>query len=172
MSKEVNFRQPWNPASTGRSPYEPDNHTYPPQKKPAPITMADLFPQLDRLSIGWSPVLDQLRQTTLNKPSYPPYDLISVGDNQNILDVAVAGFTKSEISVTVEDSILVIKGEKNTERAGEILHKGIASRDFELRLAMAEYWEVIRASMDNGMLTVLFGKNLPEEKKPKVIDIK
>jgi molecular chaperone IbpA len=162
------FREPL----TSPNKYQHINPGQKVPKKPEPLTINDLFPQLDRLSIGWSPVLDQLRQATLSKPSYPPYDLISVGDDQNILDVAVAGFTKSEISVTVQDSVLVIKGEKNTERAGEVIHKGIAARDFELRLAMAEYWEVIRASMDNGLLTVLFSKNLPEEKKPKVIDIK
>ena len=139
---------------------------------PKPITIADLFPRLDRLSIGWSPILEQLKQVTDEKPSYPPYDLIQVGDDQNILDVAVAGFSKKEITITVQEAVLTIKGEKTTERAGEVLYKGIAARDFELKLAMAEYWDVISASINDGLLSITMGKKLPEEKKPKVIDIK
>lgn len=159
-----------------RNPWETDPHKNPEDKwqkpvPPKPVTIADLFPRLDRLSIGWSPLLDTLREVTAAKPSYPPYDLIKVDDVSNLLTVAVAGFSKSEVTVTVQDSILIIKGEKMTAVPGEIIHKGIAERDFELKLAIAEYWEVTSASLEDGLLTITFNKFLPEEKKPKVIDI-
>ena len=141
---------------------------------PAPkqITIADLFPRLDRLSIGWSPLLEQLKEVTNNKPSYPPYDIVSLEDGTNLLNVAVAGFNKKEITVTVQDSVLTIEGKKKDKQRGEVVYQGIATRDFKLELAVAEYWEVTNALLENGMLTVQFNKELPEEKRPKVIDIK
>jgi molecular chaperone IbpA len=138
------------------------------------ITIADLFPRLDRLSIGWSPLLEQLKEVTQNKPSYPPYDIVALKDanyDVNLLNVAVAGFTKKEISITLQDSVLTIKGEKEDKQRGEVLYQGIATRDFKLELAVAEYWEITNARLENGMLTIQFNKELPEEKKPKVIDI-
>ena len=77
-----------------QNPYEPnihDKYTYPKKSElqksapPKPVTIADLFPRLDRLSIGWSPILDTLREVTAAKPSYPPYDLIKVDDVSNFL---------------------------------------------------------------------------------------
>lgn len=137
-----------------------------------PVTISDLFPRLDRLSIGWSPLLETLKAVTNNKPSYPPYDIVVLEEGVNLLNVAVAGFSKKEISITIEDSVLTIEGKKKDKQKGDLLYQGIATRDFKLELAVAEYWEVTNALMDNGMLTVQFNKILPEEKKPRVIDIK
>jgi molecular chaperone IbpA len=139
---------------------------------PKIINIADVFPRLDRLSIGWSPLLEQLKEITNNKPSYPPYDIVSLKDDVNLLNVAVAGFTKKEITVTVQDSVLTIEGKKEDKQEGEVVYQGIATRDFKLELAVAEYWEITNARLEDGMLTVQFNKELPEEKKPKVIDIK
>lgn len=164
------------------SPYEPHPHVNPYPKDPdwksqkppvpKPITISDLFPRLDRLSIGWSPILDTLKEVTNAKPAYPPYDLISTDENTNLLQVAVAGFAKKELEVVVQDSVLTITGKKKDKQQGGVLYQGIASRNFELKLALAEYWIVTDASVEDGLLTVTCVKELPEEKKPKVIDIK
>jgi molecular chaperone IbpA len=142
-------------------------------KKPVPkvITINDVFPMLDRLSIGWSPLLNDLKKITATKPAYPPYDLISPEEDVNLLKVAVAGFSKDEISVEVQESVITITGKKKDKAEGEIIYQGIAARDFELKLAIAEYWNVTNAALDNGMLTVTFERELPEEKKPKTIEI-
>ena len=163
------------------NPYEPNPHDpFPPHKKPEdkwkvvppkPITIADLFPRLDRLSIGWSPLLEQLKEVTNNKPSYPPYDIVALKDDVTLLNVAVAGFTKKELTITLQDSVLTIEGKKKDKAEGEVLYQGIATRDFKLELAVADYWRVNGAIVKDGMLTVTFEKELPEEKKPKVIDI-
>jgi len=145
-----------------------------PIEKAKVITIADLFPRLDRLSIGWSPILDQLKELTQNKPSYPPYDIVSLQDGKydvNLLNVAVAGFTKDELTVTLQESVLTIEGCKSDKQRGEVLYQGIATRDFTLKLAVAEFWEITNTRLENGMLTIQFNRELPEEKKPKVIDI-
>jgi molecular chaperone IbpA len=170
------YNDPWD---KHKNPYDPWDKSKMQKHKgydiPKAITINDLFPRLDRLSIGWSPLLEQLKEVTSNKPSYPPYDIVTLKDGDadvTLLNVAVAGFGKNEVSVTVQDSVVVIEGEKEDKQQGEVVYQGIATRNFKLSLAIAEYWEVTSALLENGMLTVKFNKNLPEEKKPKVIPVK
>ena len=171
MHIEPYSNNPWDKHK--KNPYEPwEKHDKWQKPEPKVITIADLFPRLDRLSIGWSPILDQLKEITSTKPTYPPYDIVSLKDDVNLLNVAVAGFTKDEITVTIQDSVLTIEGRQTDKQRGEVLYQGIATRDFKLSLAVAEYWEVTNALLENGMLTIQFDRELPEEKKPKVIDIK
>ena len=151
-----------------------DKYPYPYPKKgqiQKAATIADLFPRLDRLSIGWSPLLDTLKEVTNAKPAYPPYDIIKTDDDTNLLQVAVAGFAKEELSVSVDDAVLIIEGKKKDKQKGEVLYQGIATRDFTLKLAVAEFWEIKEAKVEDGMLTITFIRELPEEKKPKLIDI-
>ena len=181
MNIKDNFPDPWdkhkNPWDKHKpNPYDPwdKQDKWHPPTPPKPATIADLFPRLDRLSIGWSPILDQLKEITQTKPSYPPYDIVSLQDGKydvNLLNIAVAGFTKDELTVTIQDSVLTIEGRQNDKQRGEVLYQGIATRDFKLKLAVAEFWEVANARLENGMLTIQFNRELPEEKKPKVIDI-
>ena len=172
MHIEPNPHDPWDKHKKP-NPYDPwDKHDkWQKPVPPKPATIADLFPRLDRLSIGWSSVLDQLKEITDTKPSYPPYDIVSLKDDVNLLNVAVAGFTRDEITVTVQESVLTIEGRQSDKQRGEVVYQGIATRDFKLNLAVAEFWEVTDAKLENGMLTVQFNRELPEEKKPKVIDI-
>ena len=156
-------------------PYEPwdKRDKLPKVEQPKVVTIYDLFPRLDRLSIGWSPILDQLREITSTKPSYPPYDIVQVEDDVNLLNVAVAGFAKEELSVIVQDSgtVLGIGGKKSVRQQGEVVYQGIAARDFYFELAIAEFWKVTDATVKDGMLAITFKKELPEEKKPKIIEI-
>jgi molecular chaperone IbpA len=171
-----NYKDPWDKHTTPYAPWDKTKTKKPTGYDiPKVITINDLFPRLDRLSIGWSPLLEQLKEVTSNKPSYPPYDIVTLKDGETdvtLLNVAVAGFGKNEVSVTVQDSVVVIEGEKEDKQQGEVIYQGIATRNFKLSLAIAEYWEVTSALLENGMLTVKFNKNLPEEKKPKVIPVK
>jgi molecular chaperone IbpA len=170
----INIPEPWDKRKipSPNDPWESKKKEWHKPEPPKVITINDLFPRLDRLSIGWSPILDQLKEITSNKPSYPPYDIVQLDDETNLLNVAVAGFTKKEVTVTVKDSVITVEGKQKEKQRGEIVYQGIATRDFKLSLAIAEYWEVTDATMENGMLTVQFSKILPEELKPKVIDIK
>ena len=170
MNYTNNWDKPY-PNPYERNPHSKDKweHKTIPQRV---ITISDLFPRLDRLSIGWSPLLEQLKEVTNNKPTYPPYDIVAIDDETNVLNVAVAGFSKKELSIVVQDSVLTITGEKKDKQKGNLVYQGIATRDFKLDLAIAEFWKITGAEVTDGMLSVKFEKELPEEKKPKVIDIK
>jgi len=128
----------------------------------------------DPFFIGFNRELNRLNNvhTTATRQSYPPYDLIKVDEDTYKLSVAVAGFTKDDVKVTVEDSTLIIKGEISNETEGEAIHKGIATRKFTRTFALGEYMEVTGAEMKDGMLHVDIDRIVPEEKKPKEIAIK
>lgn len=161
-------------------PHEPwDKFPNPPYKtphkgvdKPRVTTIADVFPQLDRTTIGWSPLLVTLKEIATKPTSYPPYNIVAVDDDVTVIQIAVAGFSKKEISLTLQDYVLKIEGKRSSKEKGEVVYQGIAGRNFSLELAVAEFWEIAEAKLEDGMLSVTFKKELPEEKKPKVIDIK
>lgn len=132
----------------------------------------DLFK--DPFFIGFNHTLDRLNSihNASTHQSYPPYDIVKVDDDSYRVDIAVAGFDKKDIEVSVDNGTLVIKGEVLTEETKEVLHKGIATRKFTRTFALGEYMEVILAEFKNGMLSVEVERIVPEEKKPKTIKIK
>ena len=132
----------------------------------------DLF--RDPFFIGFNRELDRLsniyREAT--HQSYPPYNLVKIDEDTYQLSLALAGFSKDEVSVSVDNGSLIVKGEKTKESSKEVLHKGIATRKFTRTFALGEYMEVDRAEMADGILNIFVERNIPEEKKPKTIKIK
>ncbi len=110
--------------------------------------------------------------TTTSNTTYPPYNVIKVNDDHLVMEFAVAGFKKDEISVTTEKNVLTIKSTKDDAEEKEYLHKGIAARKFTRLFTLPEYFEVDGASVDNGILYIDLVRNVPEDKKPKTIKIK
>lgn len=115
-----------------------------------------------RLSLFNSPFLlgfDDLEQALdrVSKSSsdgYPPYNIERIGNEVIRITLAVAGFSDDELSVTVEDTQLVIRGKQDDDAAREFLHRGIASRQFQRSFLLAEGIEILGASLDNGMLHI------------------
>jgi molecular chaperone IbpA len=130
---------------------------------------------LNRALIGFDTMFDQMERRFANSVSnnYPPHNILKTGDNEYAIQIAVTGFDKSEISVTVEDNVLIIKGESQADEYAteQYLHRGLATRDFAKEFPLAEHIEVVGAEIKNGMLTVKLTRNIPESAKPKVIDI-
>lgn len=158
-------------------PHEVDKwKSKPPLPKPA--TIADIFPSIDRWGIGILHDLENLRGISQQKPSYPPYNIKKFDGGVWRIDMAVAGFRKDELVITVEDRTLIVKSDfSETEldeelREALVIHQGIAQRNFNVKFALAEYVEVDTAEYADGILTIKLVTNIPEEKKPKVIDIK
>ena len=125
-------------------------------------------------SIGLDEVFDRLsitRQTTCE--TFPPFNIIKEG-SKTIIEVALAGYNKNDISVVIEDGVLSIEGTGHSERVGDKdshVHRGIASRRFTRQFTLGEHVEVNSATMENGMLTVELEVVLPPEKQPKHIEI-
>lgn len=131
----------------------------------------DLFN--DPFFIGFNRELSRLNNAhKVNSQSYPPYDLIKLDEDTYRLSIAVAGFTKQDIDVSVDNGTLIIKGEIVEVTDAEVVHKGIASRKFTRSFALGEYMEVTGADMKDGMLHINVDRIIPEEKKPKSIKIK
>jgi molecular chaperone IbpA len=123
--------------------------------------------------IGWNRELARLNNAhRTNSQSYPPYDLLKLDEDTYKLSLAVAGFSKDDIDVSVDNGSLVIKGELVEVTDAEVVHKGIAGRKFTRTFALGEYMEVTGAELKDGMLTIHIDRIVPEEKKPKSIKIK
>ena len=130
---------------------------------------------LSRALIGFDQMFDQMERRYANSVNnnYPPHNILRLDDNEYAIQIAVTGFDKAEITVTVENNVLVVKGESmTTEYAPEqYLHRGLATRDFIKEFPLAEHIEVVGAETKNGMLVVKLVRNIPESAKPKIIDI-
>ena len=132
----------------------------------------DLFK--DPFFIGFNREMERLANVQLasRQTNYPPYDLVKVDEDTFKLSLAIAGFAKSDIDVSVDNGTLIIKGETEDSSEAEIVHKGIAARKFTRTFALGEYMEVMGAEMKDGMLHINIERIVPEEKKPKSIKIK
>jgi molecular chaperone IbpA len=130
---------------------------------------------LNRALIGFDRIFDDIdrrfaAQVTSN---YPPYNIAKVGDNRYQIDIAVTGFMKEEVVVTVEANELTVRGERkrDDDAAVEYLHRGLALRDFERTFTLAEHMKVLSAAISNGILHIEIEREIPEALKPRVIDV-
>ena len=131
----------------------------------------DLFN--DPFFIGFNRELGRLNTAhKVNSQSYPPYDPLKLDEDTYKLSIAIAGFSKENVDVSVDNGTLIIKGEIVEVTDAEVVHKGIAGRKFTRTFALGEYMEVTGAEMKDGMLHVSIDRIVPEDKKPKSIDIK
>lgn len=159
----------WNEPTISYQYLHEANKNYVPKK--ASLSIEDLFPRLNNWAIGFDPMFSTLSELSKAKASYPPYNISRDGDNWEI-EVAVAGFKKDDLKVSVEDRTLAVSSvDSKEEDSRKVLHQGIAKRAFNLKFALAEYVEVKKVKLEDGLLTISLETELPEEKKPKVLDI-
>ena len=136
----------------------------------------DLFN--DPFFIGFNKELNRLNSAyKTNSQSYPPYNIIKLDEDSYLVSIAVAGFSKDDIAVTLDDRTLLVKGELEDQTDGrkkypEVIHNGIAGRKFSRSFALGEYMEVTNADLKDGMLKIQIDRIVPEDKKPKTIKIK
>jgi molecular chaperone IbpA len=131
----------------------------------------DLFN--DPFFIGFNRELSRLNTAhKTNSQSYPPYDLLKLDEDTYRISLAIAGFSREDIDVSVDNGTLIIKGEIVEVTDAEVVHKGIAGRKFVRSFALGEYMEVTGAEMKDGMLHINVDRIVPEDKKPKTIKIK
>ena len=136
------------------------------------MRMIDFAP-LSRSTIGFDRLFDLLDRTASFEPneSFPAYDIEKTGEDAYRITLAVPGFKPDEISIEGQPNLLVVSGQRPTERGGQYLHRGLAARSFERRFNLADFVEVKGASLADGLLTIELKREVPEAMRPRRIEI-
>jgi len=132
------------------------------------------FSPLYRSTVGFDRIADMLDRATRVEPmtNWPPYNIAKTGEDQYRITMAVAGFAPDEIEMTQHENSLLVSGQKHPEPEGvQVLHRGIATRSFKQTFDLADHVKVTGASLENGLLTVELKREVPEELKPRRIEI-
>jgi len=142
-----------------------------------------IFNQLRPVTVGFDNVFDHFERmfeddfTSFQAPSFPYYNIVKQGKNKYDIELALAGYSKDDIEVNLEEGVLTIKSKKeekseDKDSDGEILHKGIAKRYFSKAFTIADDVEVKGAELKDGLLRVALERIVPEHKKPQTIEVK
>jgi molecular chaperone IbpA len=136
----------------------------------------DLTP-LYRSTVGFdrlASLIDSIGSVDGDAPTYPPYNIELIGENQYRITMAVAGFAEDDLDIEAKENFLTVRGEQTSstdKQESEYLHRGIATRTFERRFQLEEHVEVRGASLENGLLHIDLVRELPETMKPRAIAI-
>lgn len=136
-----------------------------------PLALKDF----DKIFVGFDDHFNRIAKMhddlTKNIPNYPPYNIKKIDENRYVIEMAVAGFSQSEIEIEFADDKLIIKGNAQDDSASDYLFRGIAARNFTRTFALDDKIEIKDASLFNGMLKIALEKIIPEHKKPKKIPV-
>ncbi|MFN4088213.1 MAG: Hsp20 family protein [Alphaproteobacteria bacterium] len=135
------------------------------------------FSPLFRSTVGFdrvSRLLDAALQGSETGQGYPPYNIVKAGDDQYRITMAVAGFTEADVELVQQENTLLVRGRRaeNEDAGVTYLHRGIASRTFEHRFQLADHIHVSGATLENGLLEIQLVREVPEAKKPRVIEVR
>lgn len=135
------------------------------------VSFGPIWPQ----TVGFDSIineLDALLNSQAPTSTFPPHNIIKLDDYQYIVELAIAGFNKQEVTITLKDGLLEIKGQKNPDDAEvQYLHKGIGTRSFIKTIKLADTVEVRGAEFKDGILRIGLENVIPESKKPRTIEI-
>ncbi|WP_426289866.1 Hsp20 family protein (plasmid) [Ensifer adhaerens] len=131
------------------------------------------YAPLFRSSVGFDRIFNLLenahRARTIS--DWPPYDIVKTGDDSYRISIAVAGFASDDLEITFQSNLLTVTGKKQEAAQEGYLHRGIAGRPFEHRFELADHVRVHAADLNNGLLEIELVREVPEEMKPRKIDI-
>lgn len=135
------------------------------------MTGTFLFPR--NAFLGFDHLFNEIENIASHaKDTYPPHNVVRLSDTEYMVELAVAGFDKKDINIEVKEHVLTITGNREKRRPeDQYVHRGISTRKFSKSYRLSEYTEVTGADMTNGILVVNLEVKLPEERKPKVINI-
>ena len=130
------------------------------------------FSPLWRSTIGFDRLFDLAESAQrATEDHYPPYNIERLSDDRYQISLAVAGFSPDEISVTAEQNVVTIEGNKPEKTEREYLYRGISTRAFKRQFNLADYVQVKNAAFDNGLLKIELVREIPEAMKPRRIAI-
>ena len=132
------------------------------------------FTPLYRSSIGFDHLARMLDEaSTFETPTYPPYNIERMGEDEYLISLAIAGFSSDDVNIEVKGNDLTITGKKTDKPDGkkEYLHQGIAGRSFQQTFQLADHVEVKGAELNEGLLQISLQRVVPEAMKPRTIAI-
>jgi molecular chaperone IbpA len=134
------------------------------------------FSPFRRSTVGFDRLFDMLENSAAGvaQENYPPFDLIKDGDNEYRIELAVAGFRPEELDITAQQNVLIVSGRKtdeSDEKGSNYVYRGIATRSFERRFALADHIKVTGADIKDGLLSISLVREIPEAMKPRKIEI-
>ena len=119
--------------------------------------------------VGFDHLFNELNRVSSREDSYPPHNIIQIDDDNFMVEIAVAGFSKESLDIQLKDSILTVTGSMEDTR--KYTYKGISTRKFTRTFTLSEYVEVKGAELENGILSISLTKVIPESERPKKIEI-
>ncbi len=131
------------------------------------------FAPFRRSTVGFDRLFELLENGSSMVPAdnYPPFDIEHDGGDRYRITLPVAGFGQDEIDITAKQNLLVVSGKKSEEEERNYVHRGIAARSFERRFALGDFIQVRGAEMKDGLLSIELVREIPEEMKPRKIEI-
>ena len=140
------------------------------------LSLFDNFNHLAPYAVGFDRVFDTLNRysdNNIQSTGFPPYNIRKEGDYTYVIEMALAGFGKKDIEIEVSDGTLSVRSTKENETDSDSqLYRGISFRKFDRKFTLSEDIVVQGASLENGMLTINLERIVPEEKKPRLIEVK
>ena len=139
------------------------------------LSLFDNFNQLTPYSVGFERQFNRLNDYVKHQQQstgFPPYNIQKVEDFKYTIEMALAGFSKEDIEVEVADGVLTVRSVKDNEESDDVIHRGISYRKFVRKFTMADDIVVNSAKLENGLLHISLERIVPEEKKPRLVDIK
>ena len=133
------------------------------------------FVPLYQSTLGFDKFFDDVEKLLtmdIQKSTFPPHNILKLDDTRYIVELAIAGFSKDEIDISVNSGVLTVKGEKEDKESDvQYLHKGIGTRSFTKTITVADTIEVKGAEFIDGILRIGLENVIPEHKKPRKIEI-
>ena len=131
---------------------------------------------LNRALLGFDSMFNDFEHRFANqlKDNYPPYNIVKHDEDTYVIEIAVTGFAKDEVTVEIDQNQLIVKGirDKSNDVTAEFLHCGLALRDFTRSWTLAEHMEVGEGTIKNGVLTIELKRVVPDALKPRVLKLK
>jgi len=141
----------------------------------AALNLFDNISQLTPYAVGFDRVFDHLQNYAANNPpstGFPPYNIRKGGDYTFAIEMALAGFSKDDIEIEIEDGLLTVRSIKENDENDSDIYRGISYRKFNRKFTLADDIVVNDASLKNGMLEITLERIVPDAKKPRKLTIK
>lgn len=130
------------------------------------------FSPYRRSTVGFDRLFNLLEAGARDDDGYPPFDIVKDGEDSYRITLAVAGFRPEDIEIVAQQNLLNVTGKRaEDDGKGEFLHRGIAARSFERRFQLADFIEAGDARFENGLLSIVLKRVVPEAMKPRKIEI-